>query len=223
MFNNTDAEHPETYAFLKRMKKRTEAAGLPFFVCEFHACQEWRQGRWTRIPTYLLRTTDNWSTRGEPFLKMVSWKNFLPNMFNHTCTKELKIETTKRLLEDWFSEQDATPPQGHGGPSTLAEPLVTFQHHQRACGKLKQADFERRKVPLNSADPNRPRQKFADHSPPRERCENSLLTTRRELGELKLESGIRQPHRTEGRRADQSQQSPCPTGNKGGTHLHTPP
>ena len=189
MFNNTGAEHPETYAFVKRMKKHTEAAGLPFFICEFHACEEWRRGHWTRVPTYLLRTTNNWSTRGEPFLKMVSWKNFVPNVFNRTCTKELKIETTRRLLEDWLSGQDATPPQGHGGPVTLADPLATFQHHQRAGGKLKQADFDRRKAPLNSADPNRPSQRCADHSPPRERCENPLLSTRREPGELKLEKG----------------------------------
>ena len=55
VFNNTSAEHPETYQFVSLCKSIVEEHyGIPFFWLEFQTYEDARNGEWTRLPSYRL-------------------------------------------------------------------------------------------------------------------------------------------------------------------------
>lgn len=122
VFNNTAAEHPETYWFVAECKRRCEAAGIPFFLVEFQTYEDARHGEWRRLPVYRLvnaspRSDDNpdgFCWQGEVFDEMLSHQGFVPNRFRRVCTKHLKLETTRRFLSDWLAGKEGIPALGHG-------------------------------------------------------------------------------------------------------------
>ena len=54
VFNNTSAEHPDTYRFVRDCMRTARRYEIPFFQVEFQTYEDARQGEWTRLPTYRL-------------------------------------------------------------------------------------------------------------------------------------------------------------------------
>ena len=114
VFNNTSAEHEETYRFVKHCKNVAETEyGVPFFITEFQTYEDSWLGRWRRASTYRLvrstpyryykdRVSRGYKHKGEVFEEFVSWQSQLPTRFARTCTEYLKLQTTVHFLEDWF-------------------------------------------------------------------------------------------------------------------------
>ena len=122
IFNNTSAEHPETYRFTALCKRIVEEYyGIPFFWLEFQTYEDARAGAWTRLPSYKLVTSvqhseqkpNGYSCKGELFEELLSWSGFVPNQFSRTCTKRLKLESTKLFLRDWLACKEGITRQGH--------------------------------------------------------------------------------------------------------------
>ncbi len=56
VFNNTSAEHPYTYRFVRDCMCAARRYGIPFFQVEFQTYEDVRnrEREWTRLPTYRL-------------------------------------------------------------------------------------------------------------------------------------------------------------------------
>ena len=54
LFNNTSAEHPDTYRFAQDCNKASNRYGIPSFWVEFQTYEDARNGEWTRLPSYRL-------------------------------------------------------------------------------------------------------------------------------------------------------------------------
>ena len=90
VFNNTSAEHPDTYRFVRDCMLTARCYGIPFFQVEFQTYEDARQGEWTRLPTYPareqrtfldvegLRTPMVSAGGGEVFEELLSWKGYVP-------------------------------------------------------------------------------------------------------------------------------------------------
>ena len=95
IFNNTAAEHPQTYRFVNECRRRARPARVPFFQIEFQTYEDAHRGEWTRRPAYRLvnarpRTAaneDGFHWRGEVYEELLSWSGYVPNQFRRTCTK----------------------------------------------------------------------------------------------------------------------------------------
>ena len=124
VFNNTSAEHPKTYEFVKECKKIVEEKyKVPFFWVEFQTYEDARSGEYTRIPSFKLVNTepvsddnpDGYHWKGEVFEEMLSLKGYVPTLFQRICTKVLKLETTRMFLKEWFANKESTERLGHFG------------------------------------------------------------------------------------------------------------
>ena len=51
VFNNTSAEHPDTYRFARDCRKASNGYGIPFYWVEFQTYEDARNGEWTRLPS----------------------------------------------------------------------------------------------------------------------------------------------------------------------------
>ena len=113
VFNNTSAEHPETYLFVEACRSRAEPYGIPFFSTEFQTYEDVHRGEWTRLPAYRLvngmprsaGNPDGIHWRGEAYEELLSWSGYVPNQFRRTCTSRLKLEPTRRFLRDWLASR----------------------------------------------------------------------------------------------------------------------
>ena len=173
VFNNTSAEHPETYRFARECKERVEDRyGIPFFWVEFQTYEDARQGRWTRLPSYRMVNTDPWSEtnsegyhwRGEVFEELLSWAGYVPNIFHRTCTKHLKLEVTRGFLQDWFANQISTERLGHYGERSQLDDDESYANHVRSHGQVPKEVFLRKKAFVRSRPISRPAQRFQDYS-----------------------------------------------------------
>ena len=173
VFNNTTAEHPETYKFVAKCKQLVEEKyGVPFFWIEFQTYEDARGGEWTRLPSYRMAQTKSYSDaepygyrwKGEAFEEMLSWSGYVPNQFQRTCTKNLKLETTKRFLQDWFSGQDGIEHLGHYGEESRLRDDEMYARHKRHGGGVPKHVFLLKKAYVRSCLVFRPEQSFADYS-----------------------------------------------------------
>ncbi len=120
VFNNTSAEHPDTYRFTRDCKVASSRYGVPFFWVEFQTYEDARNGEWTRIPSYRLvndeiRSPDNpdgFHWRGEVFEELLSWSGYIPNQFSRICTRNMKLEATRLFLKDWLACKESIPRLG---------------------------------------------------------------------------------------------------------------
>ena len=184
VFNNTAAEHPETYRFVAECKRRCEAAGIPFFLVEFQTYEDARHGQWRRLPSYRLvnerpRSDDNpdglhW--QGEVFEEMLSHQGFVPNRFRRVCTKHLKLETTRRFLSDWLAGKQGIPAQGHGQNASLVDPNELHRQHIANGGSVPKLILLAQKRYVLSRPTGRPAQKYRDFSAPAKPFTNDALT-----------------------------------------------
>ena len=174
VFNDTSAEHPETYKFVNRCKTLTETKyGVPFFWTQFQSYETKTRGRWTRGRSYRLTNGKPWSfdnltgnfCKGETFEEMLSWGGYAPRAVLRMCTKMLKFDTTLMFLQDWFSGEDRLKFKGHEGESRITDEEL-YAHHLSFRGQQERTEYLRLKDFCRSMPTYRPEQKFSDYSPP---------------------------------------------------------
>ncbi len=173
VFNNTSAEHPATYEFVRQCKAAVESRyGLPFFLVEFQTHEDARRGEWVRLPSYRLvqpvprseTQPDGYCWRGEVFEELLSWTGYVPNQFKRTCTSRLKLETTRAFLTDWFACTSHTARLGHFGKRSRLDDDEMYEHHLRYQGSVPRHIFLEKKRCVRSRPVFRPAQRFADYS-----------------------------------------------------------
>ena len=173
VFNNTSAEHPETYRFVARCKELVESRyGVPFFWVEFQTYEDARRGEWTRLPTYRLvepeprseEKPNGYCWRGEAFEEMLSWAGYVPNQHQRICTKNLKLETTKLFLLDWFSGKDRNKRLGHYRDCSRLNDDEMYERHQKYRGAVPRDIFLQKKAYVRSRPVFRPEQVFSEYS-----------------------------------------------------------
>ena len=122
VFNNTSAEHPATYDFVRACSHYAETEfGVPFFWIEYATYEDAYNGEWTRRASYRLVNERPYSEsnpagyrwRGEVFEELVSHQGFLPSRHSRICTTHLKLSATNEFLSEWFAGKDATEWRGH--------------------------------------------------------------------------------------------------------------
>ncbi len=167
-FNNTSAEHPATYNFVRHCMEAARAYGIPFFQIEFQTYEDARKGEWTRLATYRLvnehpKSDDNpdgFHWRGEVYEELLSWAGYVPNQFERICTQHLKLDTTRKFLQDWFSARPSITRQGHYGDSSRIDPGVAFRRHKRNRGGVPEPIFLRKRSFAWNRPHFRPEQRF---------------------------------------------------------------
>lgn len=140
VFNNTSAEHPDTYRFVRDCMHTARRYEIPFFQVEFQTYEDARQGEWTRLPAYRLvndqpksaANDEGFHWRGEVYEELLSWAGYVPNQFNRICTKHLKLEVTRNFLKDWLASNATIPRLGHYGHGSRTDP-------EEACRRLSRA------------------------------------------------------------------------------------
>lgn len=173
VFNNTSAEHPATYDFVRACSHYAESQyGMPFFWIEYATYEDAHNGEWTRRGGYRLvneRPYDEsnpagYRWRGEVFEELVSYQGFLPSRHTRICTTHLKLRATNEFLAEWFVGKEATEWRGHFYPGAQMTDDAVVARHRRSRGKLEDAELLRKKAFLRSRPPARPGQNFADFS-----------------------------------------------------------
>lgn len=145
IFNNTSAEHEETYKFVTRCKKECEEKyNLPFLMIEFQTFEDSRKGIYDRFSTYRLvndkpfseENPEGYHYKGEVFEELISWKAYLPSTMQRTCTKEMKMNVTHNFLKDWFSSKTVLDRKGHFGKNARVDWDDLLAKHKRMGGEV---------------------------------------------------------------------------------------
>ena len=144
IFNNTSAEHPDTYRFAQDCSKASDRYGIPSFWIEFQTYEDARNGEWTRLPSYRLvndqpkspENPDGFHWRGEVFEELLSWRGYVPNQFARICTQNMKLEATRMFLKDWLASKETIPRLGHYGNASRVDSDTLYERHIRngGCG-----------------------------------------------------------------------------------------
>ena len=183
VFNNTSAEHPDTYRFVRDCMATARRYKIPFFQIEFQTYEDARRGEWIRLPTYRIvndrpksaTNVDGFHWRGEVYEELLSWTGYVPNQFNRTCTKNLKLEVTRSFLRDWLTSQEAIPRLGHYGNTSRIDPEVIYQRHLRSQGSVPQDIFVKKRAYAWSRPHFRPAQRYESFYPELKPFENEAL------------------------------------------------
>ena len=183
LFNNTSAEHPDTYRFVRDCMKTARRYGIPFFQIEFQTYEDARQGEWTRLPTYRLvndqpkstTNSDGFHWQGEVYEELLSWAGYVPNQFNRICTKHLKLDVTRSFLKDWLAAKATIPRLGHYGNGSRIDPDTTFRRHLKSQGGVPKDIFLRKRGYAWSRPHFRPEQRYEHFFPEWKPFENLAL------------------------------------------------
>ncbi|MDE0553022.1 MAG: hypothetical protein OXI24_02315 [Candidatus Poribacteria bacterium] len=170
VFNNTSAEHPNTYRFVKDCINAAKPYGIPFFLIEFQTYEDSRRGVYTRIPSYRLvndeplkaKNPDGFHWRGEVFEELLSWSGYVPNQFSRICTKHLKLETTRNFLKDWLVGKPTIPRLGHYGTDSRMDADESYQRHCENQGSVPKDIFLRKRNYVWQRSHVRPGQAYRD-------------------------------------------------------------
>jgi hypothetical protein len=181
VFNNTSAEHPETYRFVEACASSAQPYGVPFFRIEFQTYEDIHRGDWTRLPAYRLvnaaprsaSNPDGFHWRGSVYEELLSWSGYVPNQFRRTCTSRLKLEPTRRFVQDWLRGRDGIPRLGHHGKVSRIDPKARFRIHRKHNGQTPEDVFRRRHAYCWNRPHVRPEQRYADFSPRWTRLSNA--------------------------------------------------
>ena len=134
VFNNTAAEHPETYKFVAVLKKICELQfQVPFFITEFVTYEDTSAGNWVRLPSFKLANSrpksesniNGYQHKGEVFEELLSHTAFLPNRHRRICTSALKIKVSEQFLSSWFACETELEHLGHFGVDSRT---VSYTH-----------------------------------------------------------------------------------------------
>ncbi|MDE0022435.1 MAG: hypothetical protein OXT69_13790 [Candidatus Poribacteria bacterium] len=185
IFNNTSAEHPQTYLFARRCKQECEEHyDVPFFWVEYMTYEDEHRGEYIRKASYRLTNDrphskdvneDGFHWRGEVFEELLSWSGYVPNQFSRSCTSQMKLETTRRFLKDWLAGKDRILRQGHGGETSRIDMDVLYERHKRYRGKVPEEIYRDKKAFALNRPHVRPEQVYADYSPNWDSFENDAL------------------------------------------------
>ena len=185
VFNDTSAEHPETYNFAAKCKRVAEEQyGIPFFWTQFQTYEDARNGKWVRLPTYRLVKPVPWSEderngyhwKGEAFEELLSWAGYVPNQFQRTCTQNLKLEVTRQFLTDWFGCKESIERLGHYGDESRMDDDDLFETHLKHKGQVPKEIFLAKKSYVRSRPVFRPEQVFSDYSCAKRSIDNPQLS-----------------------------------------------
>ena len=188
IFNDTSAEHPETYNFTAKCKRIAEERyGIPFFWIQFQTYEDARGGEWIRLPTYRLVKPVPWSEnepdgyhcRGESFEELLSWSGYVPNQFQRTCTQNLKLGVTRQFLRDWFACKDSISRLGHYGKDSRMDDDAMYASHQKHRGMVPKDIFLEKKSYVRRRPVFRPKQSFSDFSRITHSIDNTYLAGKR--------------------------------------------
>ena len=169
VFNNTSAEHPATYEFVRACSRYAEVEhGVPFFWVEFATYEDAHKGEWTRRGGYRLvnekpysqRNPAGYRWRGEVFEELVSHQGFLPSRHTRICTTHLKLRATNEFLSEWFAGKEETEWCGHYYPDAQQSDEVLIKRHQKAGGMLSENELLRKKSCVRSRPPAIADQRF---------------------------------------------------------------
>lgn len=174
VFNNTSAEHPATYEFLRNTKEIVEGRyGVPFFWIE-RKTYEHRQknGGHVRRASFKLvnpfpyseSNPDGYHHKGEVFEELLSEKAFLPTIHERVCTQFLKLKCTRAFLSEWFLNKSETQGLGHSGGSLLGTDEELYQRHVARKGATPRDIYLSKKRFIRECSPDRKSQKWSDYS-----------------------------------------------------------
>ena len=173
IFNNTSAEHPATYKFVKQCKRIVESRyKIPFFWLEYQTYEDARQGEYVRLPSFKLVNTepyseknpDGYHNRGEIFEEMLSQQGYVPTVFQRTCTKSLKLESSRLFLREWLADKEKTERLGHFGEVSRLNDEEMYARHLKNQGNVPLGIFLKKKAFLKQCKPAREAQKWSDYS-----------------------------------------------------------
>ena len=183
VFNNTSAEHPDTYRFVQDCMLTARRYEIPFFQVEFQTYEDARQGEWTRLPTYRLASDEPKSEtndrgfhwRGEAYEELLSWTGYVPNQFNRICTKHLKLEVTRNFLKDWLASKPSIPRLGHYWNGSRIDPDAAHRRHRRNQGEVPKDIYLKKRAYAWSRPHFRPEQRYDAFYPDWQPFENEAL------------------------------------------------
>ena len=173
IFNNTSAEHPNTYDFVRQCKQIVEERyKIPFFWVEFQTYEDARQGEYARLNSFRLvnaepcskTNPDGYHYRGEVFEEMLSYKGYVPTVFQRICTKSLKLESSRFFLREWLAGKEATERLGHFGKTSRVDGHALYQRHIKNQGAVPKDIFLTKKSFLKKCRLVRDSQKWSDYS-----------------------------------------------------------
>ena len=138
IFNNTSAEHPKTYEFIKKIKKEVENADIPFFILEFQTYEDMKQGIYDRYSSYKL--VNECSKNLEVFEEFISFLGYTPSLFSgRICSKYLKKDVTGEFVKDWFDFLEFNinlKRLGHYQGKITADLKKIHEKHKKNQGKV---------------------------------------------------------------------------------------
>lgn len=213
VFNNTSAEHPDTYRFVQECMVASRSYGIPFFQIEFQTYEDARKGEWTRLPTYRLVNDRPWSDdnedgfhwRGEVYEELLSWAGYVPNQFKRICTQYLKLEITREFLKDWLSSKPSISRLGHYGDEARIDPDTAWRRHGKNRGGVPKEIFLRKREYSWRRPHYRPEQYFETYYPDWKPFRNPRLEGRAFGGKASFGSGGVEYVAMIGLRADEPQ------------------
>lgn len=187
LFNNTSAEHPDTYKFVRKIKRLVEDDfNIPFFWIEYQTYEDASDhSSWVRKPTYRLVNDQPWSNnnrdgyryRGEVFEELISANGYVPNMLSRTCTLFMKIFVTNAFLTDWFAMKSGTSHCGHSGDTTRMTDESVIRDHRRAGGSVPDDILLKKKQFVRQCPHFRPVQLWQDFTIADTEFHNSSLSS----------------------------------------------
>ncbi len=187
VFNNTSAEHPDTYRFVRDCMHAARNYGIPFFQVEFQTYEDSRRGVYTRLPSYRMvndrpmapDNPDGFHWRGEVFQELLSWSGYVPNQFNRICTKHLKLQITRDFLKDWLAAKPGTPRLGHYGNDSRIDPDALYKRHLQSQGSVPKEIFLQKRAYAWQRPHVRPEQRYRDFCPEWKPFDNPALRGKR--------------------------------------------
>ena len=240
VFNNTSAEHPDTYDFIKKCKRTVEEEfGIPFFWIEFQTYEDARKGEWRRIPTYRLvnpkpfslNNPDGYHWKGEVFEELLSLKGYVPNQFSRICTVNMKLAVTRLFLTDWLAAKESNSRLGHYGNHSRIDFKQMYERHLKDGGEVPRKIYEDKKAYLLTRPLIRPSQNFKDFSMAKQTINNPLLEGKVFGGKAWLGSdgieymafvGLRGDERIRVARMQMRNSSDNGSSDYGGEHVYAP-
>ena len=184
VFNNTSAEHPETYKYIKKCKEIVENTyGIPFLWVEHCTYEDSRGGEYVRLTSFRLVNSEPYSTtnpegyhwRGEVYEEVLSLAGYLPTLFQRTCTSSMKLEVTRMFLKEWLANKPETERLGHFGKSSRMDNDALYERHLKNRGAVPRQIFLDKKKYLYGRPVYRPAQKWVDFSTVAKPFSNTFL------------------------------------------------
>lgn len=173
LFANTSAEHPGTYAFAAKCKRRVERDyGIPFFWYEFCTVEDAWRGSYRRKLSYRLVDAvpverderRGYRSRGEVFEELLSFQGMLPTPMSRSCTSKLKLYPQHLLLAEWLGSGDGPEHDGHHADRPLLTAEAAVRLYRKNRGSASEESYRERIACMIGRPPARPAQLWDDYT-----------------------------------------------------------